>query len=701
MRALSTQSSTLLIDDNASVPTIIYFGPLLSQPITEQVLSLTKAAIPQGGLDIVPEISIASTHADASFMNPALKIHCGSTLWAPQWQLRENEASENEICFRLTDRKTGLTLNWCVLADHTNDVFTINTSIENKGDHPIELAQWLTTLPISRSFDTVTSFSGRWIQEFQPQHYSVPLGSLEFTNLKGRTSHDHFPGLLLSQGTPSNFSGDVIGCHLGWSGNHQQRIESSQNGLQQYQAGVALIPGEVVLSPGNLFEAAPLYFTHSTTGLAGIGANFQRFVRANILKFPEDKPRPVHINTWEALYFNHNQSDLDSLAEAGKAIGAERYVLDDGWFLGRRDDTAGLGDWVIDESVYPNALNPLKATLKKHGLGFGLWFEPEMVNKESELFRQHPDWILELEEQIQPAGRNQWVLDITRQEVQDYLYGQISDLLRDYPIEYIKWDMNRDLLQAGNQQGKPVYYTYVKSLYRLIDRVRENFPLVEIESCASGGGRMDYGILKRTHRFWLSDCNDAKERQRMQQWASIFFPAEVLGSHVGPTHSHTTSRSHHLEVRAGTALFGHMGIEWDVRNATEQEQSQLADLIGLYKQERQFIHSNVRRPINGAEQTQTAFCIGDDKDILISVFQSEMPTVSVPGGIKIPAVNEEYDYQIEILIAPENTGHLMKQKPDWMENPQKISGELLKKIGLALPVLDPETLIVIKLIKAE
>lgn len=698
MRYLHTQNSTLAVQDDARCPHIVYFGPKLNdQQDLEALATLLQPAIAQGGIDDQPILSIAPSFADPTFMNPAIRLHQDRQGWAPQWQVRDAQAEPSSLSFHLHDAKTGLDVHWTARAHTETDVISFDVKLTQTGIQSIELEQWLTTLPVPAQMKQATAFTGRWIQEFQPRHHKIDFGALDFTNLKGRTSHDHFPGLVLRDRHCDETRGDCLAFHLGWSGNHCQRVEQNQNGLTQYQAGVALMPGEITLAQGESFTAPTLYATYSTTGLSGIAEHFQSFVRQEILTLT-DKPRPVHINTWEALYFNHDQRELDSLAKAAQQVGAERYVLDDGWFPARRNDTAGLGDWVIDTGVYPEGFKPLVKTLNENQLSFGLWFEPEMVNEDSQLFRDHPDWILAIEGQIQAKGRNQWVLDITREEVQQYLIGQISDLLSEYPIEHIKWDMNRDLLQAGNAHGTAAYYDYVNSLYHILQTLRQRFPLVEIESCSSGGGRMDYGILRYTQRFWLSDCNDAHERQIMQQWASLFFPVEVLGSHIGPTYSHTTSRSHPLPVRAGTALFAHLGIEWDVREATENEQRQLASCITLYKEWRSFIHSQIRRPLSGSDDSQIAFTVGNQKTQLLSVFQRHVPESGRPAPLLLHGLQNDAQYRISILLQPDQTGHLMKRKPAWMGQPeQSYRGDALMQIGLPLPIMDPESLIVIKI----
>jgi alpha-galactosidase len=341
-------------------------------------------------------------------------------------------------------------------------------------------------------------------------------------------------------------------------------------------------------------------------------------------------------------------------------------VLDDGWFKGRRDDTTALGDWVVDSGIYPEGFAPLVKSLHNNKLEFGLWFEPEMVSTDSDLFRAHPDWVLGIKNRHQPSGRNQWVLNLAEPQVVDFLFSSIGNVLKAHPITYIKWDMNRDLLQAGDQTGKAAYTAYVLGLYDLLARIRTAFPTVEIESCSSGGGRIDYGILKHTHRFWLSDCNDALERQRMQQWASLFFPAEVLGSHIGPSTSHTTRRTHSLQVRAATALFGHLGVECDLRKLSQSDQTELSQYLKLYKEIREDIHTGIRLPLTCPDKHQVGFYVQSNKKTYISVFQETMPEFSVPGYLRIPNLKAHQRYQIKVLIQPENTGHLMKQKPSWL-----------------------------------
>jgi len=694
--ALHSARSTLLVEtlvDDA--PVIRYWGSRLQQ-LPDPIM--WHLALPQAGLDERRLLNIAPTLADGTFLEPALRSHQNGKGWAEQWQLETTQATESELAFELVSRSGLIRLSWRVTLDPANDVLSIHATLTNQSEAEVALEQWLTTLPLPREHSEVLTFTGRWVNEFQPCRQALPIGALELTNLKGRTSHDHFPGLLTGTEGFSAEQGDVCAFHLGWSGNHRQRVERNQQGLTQYQAGAHLLPGEVSLAPATSFDAPVLYATRSSSGFNGTAANFQQFVRDHLLTWADEGPRPVHVNTWEAIYFDHTQQALDDLANAAAAVGAERYVLDDGWFQGRRDDTSGLGDWIVDEDLYPEKLHPLAATLKRTGLEFGLWVEPEMVNPDSNLYRDHPEWVLAIAGQQQPLGRQQCVLDLTRTDVQTYLFEHLVALLDEYPITYLKWDMNRDLVQAADAHGRAATFRQTQALYDLLARLRQSHPRVEIESCASGGARMDYGILRHTHRFWLSDCNDAHERQRMQQWAALFFPAEVLGSHIGPPHSHTTGRQHTTAVRAGTAMFGHMGIEWDLRSLNDHDRLALTDAIALHKRWRAVIHSGIRRALRPADPNQIAFQITATKQHLVSVFQQDMPELSVSGSLRLVGFQPGKQYRILIIQQPENTGHLMKSSPAWMTQENLvISGESLMSLGLPLPVMDPDSLLLFAL----
>ena len=285
---------------------------------------------------------------------------------------------------------------------------------------------------------------------------------------------------------------------------------------------------------------------------------------------------------WEAVYFRHDFATLAALADIAADIGVERYVLDDGWFTGRRSDRAGLGDWQVDEHVWPGGLHRLAGYVRARGMQFGLWIEPEMVNPDSGLYRAHPDWILAAGQRRPPLQRHQLVLDLTRPEVSGYLLERISALISEYEIAYIKWDCNRDIIDAGSRprSGAPAAHGQALAVYALLDELRRRHPGVEWESCAAGGGRIDLAMLERVQRVWTSDMTDALARQSIQRWTGQLVPPEYLGAHMSAPFSHQTGRYMPLSLRCATALFGHFGIEWDLTEASDEDLAELAAWIG-------------------------------------------------------------------------------------------------------------------------
>ena len=316
--------------------------------------------------------------------------------------------------------------------------------------------------------------------------------------------------------------------------------------------------------PAGASYASPwVYVAASDAGLDGLAESWHGYQRS-LPAHPD--VQPVVLNVWEAVYFDHDLDRLKEIAERAARVGVERFVLDDGWFHDRRDDTAGLGDWVVDPAVWPDGLDPLIEHVTGLGMEFGLWFEPEMVNPDSDLFREHPDWILSAGGRVPLEHRHQQVLDLTRPEVLDHLFERVDAVLSAHDIRYVKWDHNRDLLEAGSgaRGGAPAVHEQTLAFYALLDRLRAAHPSVAWESCASGGGRIDLGVLERVQRVWASDMTDALARQQIQRWTTQLVAPEYVGAHVSAPTSHTTGRTLSLDFRCATALFGAFGIEWDL-----------------------------------------------------------------------------------------------------------------------------------------
>jgi alpha-galactosidase len=422
---------------------------------------------------------------------------------------------------------------------------------------------------------------------------------------------------------------------------------------------------------------------------------FHRYVREHS---PSVGPRPVILNTWEAVYFDHQFPILRDLADVAADVGVERFVLDDGWFGGRRDDTAGLGDWWVSDAVWPTGLGPIVDHVRALGMEFGLWVEPEMVNPDSELYRTHPEWTLTTEGYEPVLGRNQLVLDVGRPEVRDFLFDALHALLDEYDIAYLKWDMNRDVVQ-GSRNGRAGVHGHVLGVYELIDRMRMAHPTVEIESCASGGGRVDLGVLRRTDRVWASDCNDALERQLIQRGFGVLFPPEVMGAHIGPERAHTTRRRHDVGFRAATALFGHLGIEWNLLDADPEQRKQVAAAIELHKRLRPLLHHGRVVRVDHPDPAALVHGVvsGDATHAVFAYVQMTPGASTVPHPVRLSGLDPDLSYRVAVLDELGSAVEFGRTWPAWMSHEFAVTGAQLESTGLQPPVLHPESALLIEL----
>ncbi len=534
-------------------------------------------------------------------------------------------------------------------------------------ERPFELHRLALALPLPPVATEVLDLSGRWCRERHPQRRALELGTWLRETRHGRTGFD--APLMLVAGTPGfGFrTGEVWGIHLGWSGDAAFWAERLPDGNATLAAAELLQPGEVTLGS---YTTPWLYAAYSDRGLDGLSAAFHACVRARE-QHPRT-PRPVVLNTWEAVYFDHRLERLTELAQAAAAAGVERFVLDDGWFRHRRDDSAGLGDWYVDPDVWPDGLNPLIERVRALGMQFGLWVEPEMVNPDSDLARAHPDWVLN---PGGPTWRSQQVLDLADPAAYAYILERLDALLSEYEIAYLKWDHNRDLVDS------PVH-AQTLAVYRLLDELRARHPGVEIESCSSGGARVDLGILERTDRVWASDTNDALERQSIQRWTQLLLPPELIGSHVGPPRAHTTHRTQDLSFRVATALFGHFGFEWDITTADPGE---LRDAVALYKRFRALIHSGEVVRADLPDPSAYLHGVVGDGEAIFAYVQLTTSALETPGPVRIPGLDGTF--RVTALNQPA-TGH--RSPPPWLREGITLSGAQLAHVGLQLPVLHPE-----------
>lgn len=696
-----TQSLAITVPEQG-FPEVIYWGPKLSGKLQSVATSLTRKPIPSSKLIEYTPVSIVPEYGRGFFGYPGMQGHRGRTGWATQFRLYNAELTDDVLLLFGQDPVAELELKVSIFRSTYSGLFRIRSVIDNVGKSPYEL-EWLTAgcLPLPNNCSEVLTLAGRWNREFQERRLVLPIGQYRFENRYGRTSHEYFPGLVMGELGFDQERGSVFGFHLGWSGNWRWVVDRSPHGELLVQAGELFLPGELLLEPGQFYESPPLYLA-CANGLNDLSQQFHRFVRDRLVQFPDPaKQRPVHFNSWEAVYFDHDLEALFGLVDLAAKVGAERFVLDDGWFRGRKDDRAALGDWEVDETKYPEGLQPLIDRVEAAGMVFGIWVEPEMISENSDLFRSHPDWILHVPPYHQPVGRYQYVLNIARPEVGDYLFNVLGQLLTQYPgIKYLKWDMNRDLTLPGGQDGRPSIHDQTLALYELLRRLRERYPLVEIESCASGGARADFGILEHTCRVWASDSNDAHERVRIQRGLSYFFPPIVVGSHIGPSTGHQTGRKLSLSFRCAVALTGHMGMEIDLRELSPTELSTLKLWIGRYKQHRNLLHrGGVRRLQTDDPAIYAHAVISETRErFLLFVLFTDTVLNSVQGPMRITGLDPNRSYELSLWDKPEIPSAAMYRfdSPLMSETPVAVTGEFLEQVGIVLPVAFPDCAVVLE-----
>ncbi|MFB7215596.1 alpha-galactosidase [Streptomyces sp. NPDC056255] len=607
-----------------------------------------------------------------------------------------SSAAGGHLRIHSTDPVAGLTARTDIEMDPFG-VIRIRHDITNDGPGVFTLDSAACLLPVGDQATEVLDFTGRWANERRPQRGPLHHGLTLRESRRGRTGHDATGLLAVGQPGFGFRQGQVWAVHTGWSGNHVHYAERVPEHGPVLGGGELLGPGEIRLHPGQTHRTPWTYFTWSGAGLDGLSDRLHRHLRAR--PGHPRTPRPVMLNTWEAVYFDHRLDKLTALAERAAEVGVERFVLDDGWFTGRHDDTAGLGDWGVDTDTWPHGLGPLVDRVKALGMQFGLWVEPEMVNPDSDLARAHPDWLLTAPGRPAPSARNQQVLDLARPKAYAHIADHLHTLIDEYSIDYLKWDHNRDLLEAVHNGASGVH-AQTLAVYRLLDELRDRHPGLEIESCSSGGARIDYGILERTDRVWASDTNDPLERQSIQRWTGLLVPPELMGCHVGTATAHTTGRTTPLSIRMATALFGHAGIEWDLTQCGEDELAELAGWVRLHKRLRTLLHNGTA--VRADHPDPAAWLHGvvseDRRHAVFSLVQLASSTDSVPARIRFPGLDPDHSYTVTICPEIQPTqAHPSTAVPWVTQGMIRATGSVLGTIGLAAPLLDPTQCIVIEM----
>lgn len=541
----------------------------------------------------IREPFIELVHEDGSYTNDFLYEKSEITHTKEPYKTLPGSYGDHvdHLTITLKDKNYDLTLELHYYVYEECDVISRSAKLINTSDQTVYLERLMSLQLDFPDHDYVLStFTGAWAREMHRNDLPVIAGKLVNSSYTGTSSNRANPFVILSRSQTTETQGEAYGFNLIYSGNHYECVDVSAYGKMRFVTGINPQSFRFQIKPNDVFEAPEAIMTYSHEGYEGMSHHMHQFVEDHIVKGEwRKKVRPILLNSWEASYFKVNTQKLLHLAKAAKKVGIELFVLDDGWFGHRDDDTSSLGDWYVNEKKIKGGMSKLVEDIEAMGMNFGLWVEPEMVNVDSDLYRSHPDWVLQIKDHPHSEGRNQRILDLTNDKVLDYLIEKMSDVFNLAHISYVKWDMNRIFSDVYSPILPPecqeeVFHRYVIGLYRLMDTLTKRFPHILFEGCASGGNRFDLGILSYFPQIWASDDTDAYERSIIQEGYSYGYPLSVISAHVSASPNHQTLRHTPLNSRFHIASFGVLGYELNLPDLTKEEKNEVKRQIELYKE---------------------------------------------------------------------------------------------------------------------
>ena len=590
----------------------------------------------------------------------------------------EDETAETLVIF-LEDAASSLKLELYYVVFADRDVIARSARITNGGKEAVRLEKMMSAcLELPNGSWEAIHFHGRHAMERRLERLPLMHGTMEVGSRRGTSSHQHNPGVILCSPDATEEHGGCYGLSLIYSGNFSMEIEMDQMDSVRAVCGINPEFFEYRLEPGEAFDTPQLMMTYSGSGLSRMSANFHSIIRHNLCrgkyKFAR---RPVLINNWEATYFDFNEEKILSIARQASELGIEMLVLDDGWFGSRDSDNAGLGDWYVNTDKLKGGLTDLVTGINGLGMKFGIWIEPEMVNEDSRLYREHPDWALTIPGRKPCRSRNQLVLDMSRSEVRDYVFDSIAAVLKSANVEYVKWDMNRSICDVYSavlpkeRQGE-VYHRYVLGIYDLMERFTSSFPNILFEGCSGGGGRFDPAILYYSPQIWCSDDTDGIERLEIQYGTSFFYPISAVGSHVSAIPNHQTGRRTPLATRGVVAMAGSFGYEMDLNLLTEDEKEAVKAQVEDYKKYYDLIHNGdyyrLTSPQGDSGFTAWQFVSGDKTRTLLNLVITHVRANAPDLWFKLRGLDPEKRYRLE-------------------ENGRIYSGSALMNAGISIPMI--------------
>lgn len=555
------------------------------------------------------------------------------------------------------DRIVGvrMVLSYTVFSD--TDVITRGVRIENVGDNPFYITKVFSACldMDNQNFDMI-SLHGGWARERHIQSKPLGYGIQNVSSYRGESSHQDHPFLALVTKNTTQDSGDVYAMNFVYSGNFRAQAEVSQFDSVRMSMGIHPENFCWKLMPGEEFQAPEVVMVYASHGLDEMTTTFHQFYKRHLIRgVYKDKKRPILINNWEATYFDFNTEKLLSIAREASSLGIEMLVMDDGWFGKRNSDRCALGDWIVNEEKLAGGLEHLVNEVNKLGMKFGIWFEPEMISPDSDLYRAHPDWAIAIPGRVAAQSRKQYVLDLSRKEVVDYIYESIAKILRNVNIEYVKWDMNRQLTDLGSyglasdRQGE-LYHRYVLAVYELQDRLTREFPHILLENCSSGGARFDPGMLYYSPQIWCSDDTDAIERLKVQEGTALIYPLSTMGAHVSDCPNHMSGRVTPFETRGIVALAGTFGYELDVTKLPQEEREIIPKQVAMYHKYNDLVRNGDYYRVASYSQNHVYDCwevVSEDKSEVLVTYVQVLSQVNVKSKrIRLKGLAKQKYYRI-------------------------------------------------------
>ncbi|MCL6456966.1 MAG: alpha-galactosidase [Gorillibacterium sp.] len=567
----------------------------------------------------------------------------------------DNEATTLEL--ELTDGYSDLTvtLSYTIFAEL--NVLTRSVKLTNDGGSPVRLLRALSaSVDIHAAEFEVVYLSGAWTREGQIERRPIGPGGTRIESRRGASGHALNPFLALVSPNTDEDQGEVYGFSLIYSGNFVAQAEVDPFQTTRVSIGINPFDFSWIVAPGESFQTPEAVLVYASAGLGEMSRTYHRLYRTRLCRgVHRDQQRPILVNNWEATYFDFTADKIEAIAEAGAELGIELFVLDDGWFGKRNDDTTSLGDWVVDLNKLPNGLTDLAERVNKLGLKFGLWVEPEMVSPDSDLYRAHPDWCLHVPGRRRSEARTQLVLDLSRQDVREYLFEALGKIFSTVPVAYVKWDMNRNMTEIGSaalpaDQQAEVNHRNMLGLYELLERLVGSFPDILFESCSSGGGRFDPGMLYYMPQTWTSDNTDAMERLKIQYGLSLIYPVSTIGAHVSASPNHQVGRLTPLTTRGDVAMSGNFGYELDLTKFTDEEKAIVKTQVSLYKEIRPLVQTGdlyrLKNPFSG-NHTSWMFVSENREDALVFYFRVMAEPNPARGTLQLKGLNPDLDYARE------------------------------------------------------